>query len=101
MVAYSGVLGPVGGVLVADYWLLRGTDLNLADLYRSDGRYRYDGGFNWSAIAALVVGVMVVLAGKIHPSLSFLFQGARFTGFAASIAVYVPLMRGKVEQTAP
>jgi len=101
LVSYSGVLGPVGGILIADYWLLRGTEYDLADLYRSGGRYRYDGGFNWAAITALIVGVGVVLAGKVVPGFGFLFQGAWFTGLAVSILVYWLMMRDKVEETVP
>lgn len=96
LVTYSGVLGPIGGVLIADYWLLRKTELDVVELYKSDGKFRYRGGFNWAAIGALVAGVAVVLAGKLHPVLDFLFQGAWFTGFAVSLAVYVAAMRGKI-----
>ena len=44
---YGGLLGAVAGVLIADYWLLRRTELSLPDLYRPGGAYWYAGGWNW------------------------------------------------------
>ena len=97
LVAYSGLLGPVGGILIADYWLIRKTNLDVNALYDSQGAYRYHRGFNWKGVIALVVGIAVVLLGLVHPSVAFLFNGAWFTGFAVSLVVYVLLMRGAME----
>src|SRR5215468_3226357 len=52
LVGYSGGLGSIAGVLIADYWLVRGKRLALGDLYRTHGVYRYDGGWNWRAVVA-------------------------------------------------
>ena len=60
----AGLLGTVVGVLIADYWLLRRTRLDLADLYREDGRYWYEGGWNWRAVAAFVVGGLLAIGGS-------------------------------------
>jgi NCS1 family nucleobase:cation symporter-1 len=95
LVSYSGLLGAVSGVLLADYWLLRGTRLDLEGLYQSDGPYRYHRGFNLRAIAAMAVGLAVVLAGKLVPGAEFLFEGAWFSGVLASGATYLVLMRGR------
>ena len=97
LVSYSGLLGAVSGVLLADYWLLRGTRLDLEGLYQSEGPYRYHRGFNLRALAAMAVGIAVVLAGKLVPGLEFLFQGAWFSGVFASGACYLLLMRGRGE----
>ncbi|MCB9703847.1 MAG: NCS1 family nucleobase:cation symporter-1 [Myxococcales bacterium] len=96
LVSYSGLLGAVGGVLIADYWILRRTELDLAGLYKSDGPYRYQGGFNLRAIAAMVVGLAVVGLGYVVPSLAFLASGAWFSGVAASGVAYYLLMRGQL-----
>src|SRR5947208_7405990 len=53
LVGYSGGLGSIAGVLIADYWLVRRTKLRLADLYRNDGSY---GAWNWRAAAATIAG---------------------------------------------
>ncbi|MEZ4429187.1 MAG: NCS1 family nucleobase:cation symporter-1 [Nannocystaceae bacterium] len=100
LVSYSGLLGPVGGVLVADYWLVRRTELDLAGLYRSDGPYAYKSGVNPAALRAMLAGIAVVLVGKLGPavgvgSLEFLWTGAWFTGFGVSAAVYVLAARSR------
>jgi NCS1 family nucleobase:cation symporter-1 len=93
LVSYSGLLGSVSGVLLADYWLLRRTELDLDGLYQSQGPYRYHRGFNLRAIAAMLLGVAVVLAGKLIPGAEFLFKGAWFSGVFVSGAAYLLLMR--------
>jgi nucleobase:cation symporter-1, NCS1 family len=60
---YGGATGAIAGVLIADYWLIRRTNLNLADLYRPSGIYRYVSGWNWRAVVALLVGMFVALGG--------------------------------------
>lgn len=93
LVSYSGLLGAVSGVLLADYWILRRTELDLASLYRVEGAYSYRRGFNIKAIAAMLAGVAVVLLGKAAPELEFLLKGAWFSGLFVSGAVYLVLMR--------
>lgn len=93
LVSYSGLLGAVSGVLLADYWILRRTELDLVSLYAVEGAYTYRRGFNLRAIAAMLAGVTVVLLGKVAPELEFLFKGAWFSGLLVSGAVYLVLMR--------
>ncbi len=94
LVGYSGLLGPVAGIMVADYFLLRRKQLDVTDLYRRNGMYEYDRGFNVRAIAALVVGVFCALIGLKVPPLRFLYDYAWFVGFFLSAGVYLVLMRG-------
>ena len=54
LVGYGSLLGAIGAVMIADYWILRRRQLDLADLYKHDGRYSYSGGWNWRAIAAVL-----------------------------------------------
>src|SRR5207249_8888037 len=56
LLGYSGGLGSIAGVLIADYFFVRGRRLRLADLYRTDGAYRYNGGGDWVAGVATRVG---------------------------------------------
>ncbi len=94
LISYSGLLGAVGGVLLCDYFVIRRCRLSVADLYRSGGAYWYEGGVNRRALAALAAGAAVSLAGKAHPSLGFLFDGAWFSATGVSFFVYWRLMRG-------
>src|SRR2546426_357814 len=56
-------LAAIAGVLIADYWFMRNTNLKLGDLYRADGQYRYSGGFNWRGLVSLVVGGVLAVGG--------------------------------------
>jgi cytosine/uracil/thiamine/allantoin permease len=53
---YGGLLGAVAGVLIADYWWVRRTELRLAQLYQPQKTYWYDRGWNWRAVVALGIG---------------------------------------------
>lgn len=81
----SGLLGPVLGVLVADYFLVRKTKLNIIDLFQEKGQYQ---GFNPSAMIALMVGIAVVLFGFYMPSFYIIYQLSWFSGFFVSLIIY-------------
>ena len=93
LVGYSGLLGPIAGVMIADYFLIRHAHLRVDDLYRRGGAYEYQGGVNIRAVVALVSGVVVALVGLVVPPLRWLYDYACFIGFGVSGAVYVLLMQ--------
>jgi NCS1 family nucleobase:cation symporter-1 len=95
LLGYSGGLGSIAGVLIVDYWLLKRTRLDLADLYRPSGRYAYGstGGTNWMAVLATAVGCLMAWIGKIVPSLIATFDYAWFIGGIGSGALYWIAMR--------
>ena len=92
LVGYSGLLGPVAGIMVADYFLLRAKHLEVGDLYRHNGIYEYGNGFNLRAVIALAAGVLLALIGLFVPALHWLYSGAWFVGFFVSGSVYITLM---------
>jgi NCS1 family nucleobase:cation symporter-1 len=94
LVGYSGLLGPVAGIMVADYFLLRGTKLDVYSLYHRGGPYEYRNGINPKALVALGVGVFAALIGLAVPAVHFLYDYAWFVGFFLSAGVYYGLMRG-------
>jgi NCS1 family nucleobase:cation symporter-1 len=93
LVGYSALLGPVAGIMVADYFLIRGTRLDVNSLYRRGGPYEYNKGFNPRALIALVAGIVIALCGLFIPPLRFLYDYAWFIGFLLSSAIYAFLMR--------
>ena len=93
LLGYSGGLGSIAGVLIADYWVVRGKRLRLEDLYLPDGAYRYRGGWNLKAAAATLVGCALAWGGLVVPALKRLYDYAWFVGFGVAFAVYVLLMR--------
>jgi nucleobase:cation symporter-1, NCS1 family len=94
LVGYSGFLGPIAGIMIADYFLLRRRSLDVEGLYLRDGPYEYNGGFNPRALIALAAGIAVAMVGLFVPSLYFLYENAWFVGFAVAALVYVLLMIG-------
>jgi NCS1 family nucleobase:cation symporter-1 len=102
LIGYSALLGPVGGILLADYYLLRHTHLDLEGLYRRHGPYWYRGGFHPPAIIALVVGVapnvpgFLAAAGFVDGVPAFwsqLYTYAWFVGFLLAAVCYLLLAR--------
>jgi NCS1 family nucleobase:cation symporter-1 len=94
LVGYSGLLGPIAGVMIADYFVVRKSRLNVDDLYRRGGAYEYENGVNWRAVVALVAGIAIALLGLVIPPLRWLYDYAWFVGFGVSGAIYVLLMQG-------
>jgi NCS1 family nucleobase:cation symporter-1 len=97
---YAAFLGPVAGIMICDYFVIRRRTLLLDDLYLRDGAYEYSGGFNWSALAALALGAGTALIGLVVPALRPLYDYSWFVGFAVSFVAYYGLMKMKTE-TAP
>jgi NCS1 family nucleobase:cation symporter-1 len=93
LLGYSGGLGSIAGVLIADYWLVRSRDLELEDLYLAEGAYTYRRGWNPSAVLATVLGCALAWGGLVVPALRPLYDYAWFVGFFVSFAVYAALMR--------
>ena len=94
LIGYSGLMGPIAGTMIADYFLVRRRTLNVDDLYRRGGEYEYSNGFNPRAIASLLLGIAVALLGLLIPSLRWLYDYAWFVGFGVSAASYAALMLG-------
>ena len=95
LVGYSGFLGPVAGILICDYYIIKKQRLNVIDLYMHDGDYTYDNGINFKAIIALVSGIIVAMVGLLVPPVKFLYDYAWFVGFGVSFVVYYLIMKGK------
>ena len=98
LVGYSGLLGPIAGIMIADYFVVRSRTLNAEALYRRGGPYDYANGFNYRGLAALALGVIVALVGLLVPALRWLYDYAWFVGFLVSAGAYTLLM-GKAEST--
>ena len=92
LVGYSGFLGPIAGVLICDYFVIRKKNLSTQDLYQRGGLYEYAHGINWQAIIALVAGAGVAFIGLFVPTLKVLYNYAWFVGFAVSVLAYFALM---------
>jgi NCS1 family nucleobase:cation symporter-1 len=103
LIAYSGGLGAIAGVLVADYWVIRKKELDLRALYRRDGIYAYGSkaGTNPAAIVATLAGAFMAWIGRWVSSLSVLFHYAWFVGTGVAALVYLALMWNRRLMAAP
>lgn len=90
LVGYSGGLGSIAGVLIADYWIVRRRNLNLADLYLPRGEY---GGWSGPAIVATLAGCALAWGGLVIAPMRPLYDYAWFVGFAASGGIYLGMKR--------
>ena len=100
LIAYSALLGPIGGILIADYFVYRRCQLRLTALYRVDGEYRFTNGFSLVAIVALLAGVLPSAPGflvqvqllqpeRVGAFFTGLYHYAWFVGFGVAFFVYL------------
>jgi NCS1 family nucleobase:cation symporter-1 len=101
---YSSLLGPIGGIMIADYYFIRKQQLNVDDMYRVKGQYSFENGFNKFAIIALLLGILpnvpgfllqikLVLSTAFPVWISNLYSYAWFIGFFVSGIIYMFLMQ--------
>jgi NCS1 family nucleobase:cation symporter-1 len=107
LIGYSSLMGAVGGVLIADYWILRRRELSVEDLFKLNGRYSYGNGTNWRSIAAVVIAVAPVVPGFLRAAVTpngqvsdptvadTLYTYAWFVTFAVAFTSYLLLMNGE------
>jgi len=101
LLGYSGGLGSIAGVLIADYWLVRRRRLRLEDLYLTAGAYTYRRGWNVPAVAATLLGCAMAWGGLVFPMMRPLYDYAWFVGFGVAFGVYALLMRGTPRPDVP
>jgi nucleobase:cation symporter-1, NCS1 family len=113
LLGYSSLMGALGGILIADYWVLRRQRLDVADLFRERGAYTYRDGVNPRALVALGLSILPVLPGFVNavstpggvvanPGIfDRLYTYAWFVTFALSFVLYLALMRGRPELQRP
>ncbi|MGV3622623.1 MAG: NCS1 family nucleobase:cation symporter-1 [Archangium sp.] len=105
LIGYSALLGPIGGILIADYFVLRRMRLDTQDLYRANGRYRFMNGFNLPALIALALGALPCLPGFLKAlervsntalpknGWDALYESAWFFGFFTAGIAHIVLSR--------
>jgi len=89
---YAAFLGPVAGIMICDYFVIRRRVLHVDDLYMRHGVYEYSRGFNWRAVIALVLGAGTALAGLAAPCVRALYDYSWFVGFTISFLAYYAMM---------
>ncbi len=104
LIAYSSLLGPIGGILIVDYYFIRKKKVVVEALYREGSQYWYQGGFNFAAVAGLIFGILpnipgflttikAVDAGAFPSEVNSLYHYAWFVGLFVGGGSYYLLMR--------
>jgi nucleobase:cation symporter-1, NCS1 family len=104
LVGYSGLLGPVGGIMIADYFVLHRMRLDVPALYDPNGRYRYSGGWGLPAIAAFLAGALpnvpgflaqvgCISAARVPAVFLEIYSFAWFAGFGIAFVAYLVLRK--------
>jgi NCS1 family nucleobase:cation symporter-1 len=104
LIAYSSLLGPIGGIMIADYYFIRKQTLDVKELYQLKGKYTFGNGFNKFAIIALVLGIIPNIPGflttinvigkdAVWHWISQLYNYAWFVGFFVSGGTYMIMMK--------
>jgi NCS1 family nucleobase:cation symporter-1 len=105
LIGYSSLMGAIGGILIADYWVLRKRELSLDDLFKVDGRYSYEGGINRRAMMVLILSIAPVVPGFLRAATTpggqvanptvwdALYTYAWFVTFGLSFVLYLLVSR--------
>jgi nucleobase:cation symporter-1, NCS1 family len=105
LIGYSGLMGAIGGILICDYWVIRRRRIQLDELFRPHGIYSYSAGFNWRAVAALLLAIAPVVPGFLRAAttpggqvadpnfVDILYTYAWFVTFGIAFFVYLLLMK--------
>ena len=107
LVGYSALLGPIAGILIADYYFIRRTQLDVDQLYLEKGKYSYGNGWNMAAIIAFILGVAPNVPGFLNaafpntfPDIAVIFKTtytyAWFVGLALASLIYLGMMKLKI-----
>ena len=81
---FGSFLSALAGIMICDYYVIRHRRLNVQDLYKKDGQYRYHGGINWCGIIAWILGTA---AANLFSDYGYLF------GFPTGFVVYLILTK--------
>lgn len=100
LIGYGALLGPIGGILIADYYVWRRRKLDLFALYHENGEYRFTNGYSIAALLALALAILpnlpgflatvgAVDVGSVNPLFISLYKYAWFVGFFIAFAIYL------------
>lgn len=93
---YGTMLGAIGGVLIAEYWIVNKTHLDLPDLYRLEGRY---GAWRPTSLAAIFIGMAPCVPGflakisslQVAPIFATISSYSIFVSFFLALVVHLAL----------
>lgn len=98
LIGYGALLGPIAGIMIADYYVFRKKYLDVSQLYQTDGIYTYTKGFSLAALASFVLAVLPNLPGFLvqtevisgaYSWFTAIYQQAWFVGFALAFTLYL------------
>jgi NCS1 family nucleobase:cation symporter-1 len=82
------VIGPITGIMLADYFVIRRQRMDVAQLFSSMGRYRYRAGYNPVALTVLALVVALLLAAEASSRLHDVYEHAWLVGVSTAFIGY-------------
>jgi NCS1 family nucleobase:cation symporter-1 len=101
LIGYSALIGPIVGIMLCDYFLIRKTNIDTEELYRAEGNFK---GINWRAMFTLAIAIIPNIPGFINAAsdktifpayFDLIYTYAWFVGVLVSVILYWILMKSK------
>ncbi|GLZ84823.1 permease [Metapseudomonas resinovorans] len=95
----GALLGPLYGIIVTDYYLVRRGRVNLPELYSesSDAAYHYRRGINLRAVAAFVPSALIAIVLALVPAFESLSQFSWFFGAGLGALIHYAIADRRTE----
>ena len=97
LLGYSSLLGPIAGIMIVDYFLIKGQQYNLLALYQDNAGYP---AWNLAGMTAFLVPVGLTLIAITTGELSWFYNYGWFTGSILGGLIYYFLARNEIESSA-
>jgi NCS1 family nucleobase:cation symporter-1 len=92
LLGYSSLLGPIAGIMVVDYFLIRKQQLDLPALYTGTGVYS---AWNWRGFVAFFIPVALTVFAQLTGELGWFYSYGWFTGSLLGGLIY--FVAGKIK----
>ncbi len=89
----GALLGPATGIIIADFFFIRKQHLDVPELFKVNGRYRYNNGFSPVALGILIISAAICIVGEFAPAVSWLYDYSWFIGLVLGFVAYIAVVR--------
>ncbi|WP_430462729.1 NCS1 family nucleobase:cation symporter-1 [Thalassolituus sp. LLYu03] len=98
LLGYSSLLGPIAGIMIVDYFLIKNQELDLVSLYSEKGSYPM---VNYTGFIAFLVPVALTVIAITTGFLSWFYSYGWFTGAISGAVIYYIAANAMQAQSVP